>query len=170
MATTKRDYYDVLGVPRNASTEEIKKAFRRLAMQYHLDRNKQAGAEERFKEVNEAYEVLSDPERRLSYDRFGHDGLRGFDAGRPFDGFDLGGTGARLRRQACRGNGKVERAQRTIDEEFWDGIGPGPLDGWQRWLQDYVRFYNRCRQHSALDYRAPWQHDQRLFSASPLTT
>jgi molecular chaperone DnaJ len=127
MATTKRDYYDVLGVPRNASTEEIKKAFRRLAMQYHPDRNKQAGAEERFKEVNEAYEVLSDPERRLAYDRFGHDGLRGFDPGRPFDGFDLGGfgdifdaffggTGTRLRRQARRGNDLRSRLTIAFEE------------------------------------------------------
>jgi len=60
-------------------------------------------------------------------------------------------------------NGKVERVQRTIDEEFWDGIGPGPLDGWQRWLQDYVRFYNRCRQHSALGYTSPMEYaSQRL--------
>ena len=127
MATTKRDYYDVLGVPRNASTEEIKKAFRRLAMQYHPDRNKQAGAEERFKEVNEAYEVLSDPERRLAYDRFGHDGLQGFGAGRPFDGFDLGGfgdifdaffggTGTRLRRQARRGNDLRSRLTIAFEE------------------------------------------------------
>jgi molecular chaperone DnaJ len=127
MATTKRDYYDVLGVPRNASTEEIKKAFRRLAMQYHPDRNKQAGAEERFKEINEAYEVLCDPERRLSYDRFGHDGLRGFEPGRPFDGFDLGGfgdifdaffggTGARARRQARRGNDLHSRLTIAFEE------------------------------------------------------
>jgi molecular chaperone DnaJ len=127
MATTKRDYYDVLGVPRNASTEEIKKAFRRLAMQYHPDRNNKPGAEQRFKEVNEAYEVLSDPERRISYDRFGHDGLRGFDPGRPFDGFDLGGfgdifdaffggTGTRLRRQARRGNDLRSRLTIAFEE------------------------------------------------------
>jgi len=94
MATTKRDYYEVLGVPRDASTEAIKKAFRKLAMQYHPDRNNKPGAEERFKEINEAYEVLSDPERRLAYDRFGHDGAQGFGVtGRPFDGFDMGGFG-----------------------------------------------------------------------------
>src|SRR4030042_91845 len=65
MTTAKRDYYEVLGVPRTASTEEIKKAFRKLAMQYHPDRNNKPGAEARFKEINEAYEVLSDAERRV---------------------------------------------------------------------------------------------------------
>src|SRR3989304_5396118 len=72
MATTKREYYEALGVPRNASAEAIKKAFRRLAMQYHPDRNKEDGAEAKFKEIGEAYEVLSDGEKRAAYDRFGH--------------------------------------------------------------------------------------------------
>ncbi len=72
---SKRDYYEILGVGRNASEEEIKSAFRRLARQYHPDVNKEPEAEERFKEVNEAYGVLSDPEKRARYDRFGHEGL-----------------------------------------------------------------------------------------------
>jgi molecular chaperone DnaJ len=93
MATASRDYYDILGIDRSASQEEIKKAFRKLAMQYHPDRNKEDGAEARFKEVGEAYEVLSDPEKRSAYDRFGHAGLSGFDFGRGFDGADLGGFG-----------------------------------------------------------------------------
>jgi molecular chaperone DnaJ len=67
----KRDYYDVLGVPRDASIEDIKKAFRKLAFQYHPDRNANDGAAEKFKEVNEAYEVLSDADKRAAYDRFG---------------------------------------------------------------------------------------------------
>jgi molecular chaperone DnaJ len=70
----KRDYYEVLGVAKNASLEEIKKAFRKLAKECHPDRNHEDGAAERFKEVNEAYEVLSDEGKRSSYDRFGHAG------------------------------------------------------------------------------------------------
>ncbi len=93
MATTKRDYYEVLGVARNARPEEIKKAFRRLAMQYHPDRNRDHGAEAAFKEVNEAYEVLSDPERRAAYDRFGHAGAAEAFGGRGFEGFGFGGLG-----------------------------------------------------------------------------
>src|SRR6188474_2498180 len=72
-----RDYYDVLGVPRGADEPEIKKAFRRLARELHPDVNAHdPEAEEKFKEAAEAYEVLSDPERRQTYDRFGHEGLR----------------------------------------------------------------------------------------------
>ena len=77
---TKRDYYEILGVQRNASQDEIKKAYRRLAMQYHPDRNPgDKEAEEKFKEAAEAYEVLSDPEKRRRYDQFGHAGMRGTD-------------------------------------------------------------------------------------------
>ncbi|MGE5073430.1 MAG: DnaJ domain-containing protein, partial [Anaerolineae bacterium] len=71
----ERDFYDVLGVGRNASDDEIKSAFRKLARQYHPDVNKEPDAEEKFKEVNEAYGVLSDREKRARYDRFGREGL-----------------------------------------------------------------------------------------------
>jgi molecular chaperone DnaJ len=87
MATQKADYYETLDVPRNATQDDIKRAFRRLAMQYHPDRNSEEGAEARFKEINEAYEILSDPERRSNYDRFGHAGLEGSFSSRGFEGF-----------------------------------------------------------------------------------
>ncbi|MEJ7553945.1 MAG: molecular chaperone DnaJ [Aquificaceae bacterium] len=70
--SAKRDYYEVLGVPRNATQEEIKKAYRRLARKYHPDFNKDPEAQEKFKEINEAYQVLSDPEKRKLYDQYGH--------------------------------------------------------------------------------------------------
>jgi molecular chaperone DnaJ len=88
----KRDYYEVLGVPRDASSEDIKKAFRKLAFQYHPDRNREDGAAEKFKEINEAYEVLSDADKRSAYDRFGHGGAENI-FGRGFEGFDMGGFG-----------------------------------------------------------------------------
>ena len=73
---SKRDYYEVLGVLRTATEEEVKKSYRRLAMQHHPDRNPgNLEAEELFKEAAEAYEVLHDPEKRSLYDRFGHEGL-----------------------------------------------------------------------------------------------
>ncbi|HEY3267481.1 MAG TPA: molecular chaperone DnaJ [Armatimonadota bacterium] len=87
----KRDYYEVLSVPRSAALEDIKKSYRRLARQYHPDVNKTSDAEERFKEIAEAYSVLSDETKRAQYDRFGVDGLNG--AGADFGGyagFDMG--------------------------------------------------------------------------------
>src|SRR5262245_25784112 len=85
MATTKRDYYEVLGIARAASTQEIKASYRKLAVKYHPDRNPgDREAEERFKEAAEAYAVLSDADKRARYDRFGHQGVAGTGAG----GFD----------------------------------------------------------------------------------
>ena len=84
----KRDYYQVLGVPRDAAPEQIKKAYRQLALKHHPDRNPGSKeAEERFKEAAEAYSVLADAEKRSVYDRFGHDGLRG-EGYQGFSGFD----------------------------------------------------------------------------------
>jgi len=86
--STKRDYYEILGVSRDADTDEIKKAYRKLAMQYHPDRNKgDAAAEEKFKEVGEAYAVLSDADKRARYDRFGHAGAGAGASGAPGGGF-----------------------------------------------------------------------------------
>ena len=77
MTTSKRDYYDVLGVARSASNEEIRKAFRKLALEYHPDRNKSnKEAERKFKEATAAYEALKDPQKRAAYDQFGHDAFR----------------------------------------------------------------------------------------------
>jgi molecular chaperone DnaJ len=73
--SSKRDYYEVLGVPRTASKDEIKDAYRKLALQYHPDRNKAPDAEEKFKEISEAYAVLSDDEKRTQYDQLGHAGF-----------------------------------------------------------------------------------------------
>src|ERR1700741_529125 len=83
MATTQRDYYEVLGVARAADEGEIKRAFRRLARELHPDVSDAPDADERFREVVEAYEVLSRTETRDLYDRYGHAGLRsgGFQAG-----------------------------------------------------------------------------------------
>ncbi|MDD5339079.1 MAG: molecular chaperone DnaJ [Dehalococcoidales bacterium] len=105
----KRDYYEVLGLPRDASTEDIKKAFRKLAMQHHPDRNHDAGASERFKEVNEAYEVLSNEDKRAAYDRYGHAGADNV-FGRGFEGYDMGGFGDIF--EAFFGGGTTTRTRR----------------------------------------------------------
>lgn len=97
----KRDYYDVLGLEKGASKSEIKKAYRQLAKKYHPDVNKASDAEERFKEVQEAYEVLSDDQKRAAYDQYGHAATSGFGGGGfegfgregDFSGFDFSGFG-----------------------------------------------------------------------------
>src|SRR5947199_3422008 len=112
----KRDYYEVLGVGRSATPEDLKRAFRRLAMQYHPDRNQgDVNAAERFKECNEAYQVLSDPQKRRSYDMFGHSGVdpgaaasgfgdfEGFGFGDIFNTF-FGAGGTRTRERSMRGD------------------------------------------------------------------
>ena len=96
MAASKRDYYEVLAIPHSATEEDVRKAFRRKALEFHPDRNKDPNAAERFKEVNEAYQVLADPQRRAQYDRFGHAGVGdAFASGRGFGADDLlGGFGS----------------------------------------------------------------------------
>ena len=126
--SNKQDYYDLLGVSRNASDEDIKKAFRKLAMEYHPDRNKRDGAAEKFKEINEAYQVLSDSQKRSAYDRFGHAGVSGNGGARGFEGFDnfagfgdifdafFGGSTTRTRPNAPRRGADLKYAL-TIDLE-----------------------------------------------------
>ena len=110
----KKDYYEVLGVPRTSSPDEIKSAFRGLARQLHPDVNKSADAEERFKEINEAYAVLSDTEKRAAYDRYGHAGVSNMGGAPDFSSMDFsdifeelfgfgGGGGRRSARSPRRG-------------------------------------------------------------------
>lgn len=121
-----RDYYEVLEVDRNASKEDLKKAYRRLARRYHPDVNSEEGSDERFKEINEAYEVLSNENTRAAYDRFGHAGVKGAGAGfGDFSGFGgvsdifeefFAGFGGRRRRAGPR-RGPDLRYDLTIDFE-----------------------------------------------------
>jgi len=127
---TNRDYYDILGVPRNATTDDIKVAFRKLARQYHPDVSTEPDAEERFKEINEAYGVLSDPQKRARYDQFGRAGLgemggmpdyATMDFGDIFEeilggfGFGFGGSGSRSRRPH-RGRDLQVRVDLTFEQ------------------------------------------------------
>ena len=135
----KKDYYESLGVSKNASEDEIKKAFRNLARKHHPDVNKEAGSAEKFKEINEAYQVLSDQRKRQHYDNYGSagdsaGGFEGFDfsqgfGGNNFEGFGdifdmfFGGQGSRRSRGGSRENGSDLRYDMTITlEEAHKGI------------------------------------------------
>ena len=124
---TQTDYYETLGVSRGANDEEIRRAFRKKAMEFHPDRNRTPGAEDAFKEINEAYQVLSDQDKRARYDRFGHAGVNG-GSERPFDGADFfggfgdifdsffGGAGARSASQPRAGDDIQQRITLTFEE------------------------------------------------------
>ena len=126
--TGTRDYYDVLGVTRGASEEEIKRSYYRLARQYHPDVNKEDGAAARMKEINEAYQILSDPEKRSLYDRYGHAGVSGqfeqgfgdFPFGDLFDSLFGGGFG--MRGAAHRGPQQGAHLKITITLEFEEAV------------------------------------------------
>lgn len=139
----KRDYYEVLGLSKSASEDDIKKAYRKLAKKYHPDINKEADAEAKFKEINEAYEVLSDPQKKATYDQFGHAGMDGFagsgfgegfggmnmdDLGDifssfmggmgGFSGFNFGGRSSSRRTGPIKGDNRYM----SMDIEFLDAV------------------------------------------------
>ncbi len=130
---TQRDYYEILGVPRTASSEDLKAAFRKLARQYHPDVNKSHDAEERFKEINEAYAVLSDQEKRSVYDRFGHAGLRGMGGSPDF----------------------------TVDFDFGDILGD--LFGFGGFGRSSTRARNAPRRGADLQYRIDLTFEEAVF-------
>ena len=123
MAVAFRDYYEVLGVPRDASEEDIRRAYRKLARQYHPDVNKETGAEDRFKEVSEAYEVLRDKEKRERYDRLGANWKAGDDVSGAsgFSGF--GGPNGDY------GDVRVEFGDGGDFSEFFEGLFGGGRRG-----------------------------------------
>ena len=133
----KRDYYEVLGVDKTADEKEIKKAYRKLAMKYHPDVSEEEGSEEKFKEISEAYAVLSDDEKRQRYDQFGHAGMdgftaedfyqnvnfedifQGFDIGNIFEMFGFGGGSSRSNRGGPqRGSDIYTEVPITLEEAF----------------------------------------------------
>jgi molecular chaperone DnaJ len=134
---SKRDYYEVLSIGKNASPDEIKSAFRNLARQYHPDVSKEENAEEKFKEINEAYAVLSDDEKRAAYDRYGHEGLNGM-GGMP----DFGGMG-------------LDELLRMFTESFGGGFGFGGSGG--------QRSRNGPRQGSNLQYILNLEFEEAAF-------
>ena len=124
-AAKKRDYYEVLGVVQSSSPEEIKQAFRKLAMEFHPDRNNEADAADRFKEIGEAYEILSDPQKRAKYDQLGM--KADFGPSQGFEGFDFGGFGDIFDaffggRQRRRGPTRGGDLRVGLDLDFTDAV------------------------------------------------
>lgn len=166
----KRDYYEVLGISRSASQDEIKKAYRKLAMKYHPDVNKDPDAEEKFKEINEANEVLSDPDKRAAYDRFGFAGVSGqtgtgpfSSSGFPFEDLFGGAAGG--------GMGGFE----SIFDMFTGGAGresarTRPMQGEDRYVQmkvDFMDAVHGVTKTVKLDVDEPCPHCHGTGAESP---
>ena len=129
MATTKRDYYEVLGIEKSANGDDIKRAFRKLARQFHPDVNKDKDAESKFKEINEAYEVLSDDQKRAAYDRYGHASTQGqgFGGGADFNDIndifsEFFGGFARANTQQRRGPRKGADLRHDLKIDFLEAV------------------------------------------------
>ena len=142
-----KDYYKLLGVSKTADADQLKKAYRKLALKFHPDKNKEPGAEEKFKEISEAYEVLSDKNKRSIYDQYGEEGLKGgipgggsragFDPnnnGFGFNGFNFGsgGNGGNFRTFSFSNNDAFNTFSRTFGDDFAFGDLFGNLGGGQR--------------------------------------
>lgn len=127
MSVAETEFYDRLGVPPTATPEQIRKAYRPLAHKYHPDRNSEPGAAEKFKEISEAYEVLSDEEKRKLYDQYGKEGLSGSAGGNPFDVYErffggmfggFGGGGGRRGGGRRRGEDMVHHLQISLEDLY----------------------------------------------------
>ncbi|HVC34802.1 MAG TPA: molecular chaperone DnaJ [Chloroflexota bacterium] len=139
---TKRDYYEVLGVSRGATEDEIRKAYRKLAFQLHPDRNPSPDADVKFKEINEAYEVLSDTQRRREYDQFGHQGatagaagfggFSGFGFDEIFETFFGGGTRTAGGRRTQRGSDLRVDLTLTFEEAVFGSEKTVEVPRWER--------------------------------------
>ena len=140
MAVAFRDYYEALGVPRDASTEDIRRAYRKLARQYHPDVNKEPGAEDRFKEISEAYEVLRDDEKRKRYDRLGQNWKSGQDVSGDsgFEGFGNGG------------GVQFDFGEGADFSDFFEGMFGGRRGGRRRGGGGFGGFATRGSDHEAV--------------------
>ncbi|MGI6734947.1 MAG: Chaperone protein DnaJ [Tenericutes bacterium ADurb.Bin239] len=156
----KRDYYEVLGIKKSASKDEIKSAYRKLAKKYHPDVNKTEGAEEQFKEVQEAYDILYDDQKRATYDQFGHaafdqnggnpfgggfagGGFQGFDFGDIFEGFFGGRRSASRQTGPARGNDLLTR----VRINFMDAINGTKIE----FMHTYDKMCETCSGRGAED-------------------
>jgi len=152
-----KDYYKILGVSKGANEKDVKKAYRKLAMKYHPDKNKDAGAEEKFKKIAEAYEVLSDPKKKKIYDEYGYEGLKGVpgntsqgQSGQPAQGF-AGGPQFRFN----TGNGQQANfsqyfgSSNPFDSFFTGGPGGMPQADEQMDIGDIMRDFSQSNKKTS---------------------